>query len=215
MKFFSKSRLRKMLFLGTVEDLTNEERRKLWPKVPALKERHLKNCRLFPNRVELLSQIPSGGVCAEVGVFKCDYTKKILDLNKPKKLHLFDFWDESKRLAEEYFPNQLASGEVEFHFGDSSTEIKKLPNQYFDWVYIDAAHEYEGVRKDLWAIKDKMKDGGIIAFNDYIFFGTSDYLKYGVVEVVHEFCLEFDFEIIYMSLNGRSYNDVAIRKIGV
>jgi hypothetical protein len=45
---------------------------------------------------------------------------------------------------------------------------EQFPDQYFDFVYIDAAHTYDEVKKDLAAWYPKIKDGGILAGHDYI-----------------------------------------------
>jgi hypothetical protein len=44
------------------------------------------------NRYDALKWFPQGGVFGEVGVFKGDFSRKIIDVVAPKKLHLIDVW---------------------------------------------------------------------------------------------------------------------------
>jgi hypothetical protein len=44
------------------------------------------------SRYEALKWFPQGGVFAEVGVFKGDFSRKIIDAVAPKRLHLIDVW---------------------------------------------------------------------------------------------------------------------------
>ncbi|MEX2601722.1 MAG: class I SAM-dependent methyltransferase [Balneolaceae bacterium] len=192
---------------------STEARRRLWPPAPRLTEQHLRNCRVLPDRLRMLDEIPKQGVCAELGIFKCDFSEQILQKLKPSVLHLIDIDPESIRIAEERFSEEIADGRVVIHHQDSSTALLSLPEDTFDWIYIDGDHSYRGVQKDLQAAHRKLKPDGLISLNDYLFFGSSDLYKYGVIEAVNEFCLEYRYEILYLALHGRMYNDVTLRRI--
>lgn len=43
-------------------------------------------------RTELLDCFPKNGNICEVGVFGCDFSRKILSIINPKELHLIDIW---------------------------------------------------------------------------------------------------------------------------
>ena len=45
---------------------------------------------------------------------------------------------------------------------------KQFDDEYFDYIYIDAAHTYEEVKNDLIAWYPKVKTGGILAGHDYL-----------------------------------------------
>jgi predicted O-methyltransferase YrrM len=161
----------------------------------------------------MLEYMPMNAVCAELGIFLCDLSAQILNLTQPVKLHLIDLDSKAIKIADKRFARQISSGIVEVHHGDSAEIVLLMPDKYFDWVYIDADHSYDGVMRDLGAVRPKVKNGGMIVLNDHIFFGPSDFVKYGVIEAVNEFCIEYDFELLFFALQGRMYNDVIIRRL--
>ena len=44
-------------------------------------------------RINVLYEIPKGGVCAEFGVHRGNWSKKIVEITKPKELWLIDHWE--------------------------------------------------------------------------------------------------------------------------
>jgi hypothetical protein len=152
-------------------------------------------------------------VCAEIGIALCDFSQLIFEITQPRELHLIDINSGAIEVANRRFGTELETGRVRVHLGDSPCIMLNMPDQYFDWVYIDGDHTYAGVKKDLDAARIKIKRDGLIALNDYIYFSPIDFMKYGVAEAVNEFCLDHDFEVIYFALQSRMYNDVVLRRL--
>jgi hypothetical protein len=50
--------------------------------------------------------------------------------------------------------------------GDSADSAALVADGLLAFCYIDAAHEYEGVKRDILAWKSKVKPGGIFAGHD-------------------------------------------------
>ena len=159
-------------------------------------------------RRRLLDRVPKGSACAEVGVWKGDFSERILEVVRPRRLHLIDPWRavESEgyegaryggRLAEgqaemdavhaavlERFARERRKGVVKVHRLSSVEAAEHFRDGELDFVYIDGNHLYEFVKADLEAFASKVKPGGFIGGDDY---GVAGWWKDGVTRAVDEF----------------------------
>jgi Methyltransferase domain len=128
-------------------------------------------------------------VCAEIGVFKGNFSTAILKVVKPQRLHLIDPWAYQEQYSDSWFGgdlgrsqaamdrlhkrvlrrfrNEIAAGQVVVNRNFSSEAALQFPDAYFDWIYIDANHTYEGVKADLRAFYPKVKHDGFITGDNY------------------------------------------------
>jgi len=89
------------------------------------------------------------------------------------------FLENIKPISEYIIPMRLRSDQAASHFKDES----------LDFVFIDANHEYEEVKKDIELWYPKVKKGGIFAGHDY-----SDTWQ-GVVQAVNEWSQKNNIQI--------------------
>jgi hypothetical protein len=156
---------------------------------------------------------------AEIGVNEGDFSEKILTLCEPQKLVLIDVWA-SKRYhgglfdkVKNRFAQQIANQKVEIIRDLSFGGIAKCPDSYFDWVYLDTDHTYNTTARELELLRPKMKQGGIIAGHDYIMGNWNAGHRYGVIEAVRAFCLQYNWELIYLTHELDNHPSFAIREI--
>jgi predicted O-methyltransferase YrrM len=184
----------------------------LFDDAPKLSSRHIEHCRVSADRYAMIAEhLPTGGVVAEVGTYRGEFSAYILETAKPETLHLIDMSFEL--LQREPLAEAIASGRVVLHEQDSSTALEQLPDASCDWIYIDADHRYAGVKRDVEVAKRKVKPGGALAFNDYIFWSHWDLVPVGVVQAVNELCVDDDWEFVAFALHGQMYCDVLLRRI--
>jgi hypothetical protein len=117
---------------------------------------------------------------AEIGVFCGDYSLDIRETYKNSNLFLIDFWqtegndffyseehgvtENAYLIAKSRFENDKQSFLLK---GRSEDMAKKFEDNFFDFVYIDADHSYEGVKNDINIWIKKIKKGGILAGHDW------------------------------------------------
>lgn len=184
-----------------------------------LQEKHLTNVKLLPNRNALLEHLPKHGKVAELGVNKGEFSREIMLVNAPSELHLVDAWGSDRyhgglrRGVESVFAEEIADGRVQIHQGYSTDMAAKFAEGFFDWIYIDTDHSYSVTRDELQAYKQKIKPGGLIAGHDYIQGNWGKILRYGVMEAVHEFCVQEDWELVFLTTEMSNSPSFAIRKI--
>jgi len=135
---------------------------------------------------DLIKLLPSGLVGIEVGSYAGESSSIFAESGKFKVLYCVDFWKEG------YYEGR-GTGEEQFDKLDNPIIVKvKINNDdildYFetkiDFIYIDADHTYESVKKDInnafWILDGK----GIIAGHDYINTEANPFI--GVINAVDE-----------------------------
>lgn len=184
-----------------------------------LQQRHVDGCQLLADRTVLLSRLPVGGVVAEVGVAEGRFSRQILEYARPQTLHLIDMWaaarpgyDDAEYVKlRQLFGAPEFTGRVIMHRGISWEEIAKLPEASLDWIYVDAGHTYEDVRRDLAAAMRAIKPDGFIAGHDYVRWSSPNG-RFGVVEAVNELCLHEGFVFRYLTLEPNMHLSYAVQR---
>lgn len=181
---------------------------------------------LFVNRVELVKYCKTVlGVnsprVAELGVFKGNFSDILIDIFHPDKLYLLDTFHLADYIAGEFTADKhmqyiqkkyAGNSNVVLMQGLSYEKLSMFPNNYLDYIYVDADHTYEGVKKDIEVAYQKVKHGGIIQFNDYTNYSICDHMEFGVLYAVNEFLESHpDVVIIGLSLDRSGYHDLAVK----
>jgi len=185
-----------------------------------LRAEHLAHLRVVPNRAAMLACLPKAGVVAELGVAAGDFSSDILTVAQPARLHLIDAWvaedpryRHQRTNVERRFANEINAGRVAIHTGQSIAELAKFAEAYFDWIYIDTSHDYATTARELALGRSKVKPGGIIAGHDYVVGNWRNRVRYGVIEAVHEYCVEYNWELIFLTHEVHRHLSFAIRAI--
>ena len=195
---------------------------------------HVQNARICPSRHHVLNELPKGGVWGEIGVAFGDYSEPVLKHVRPIRFHAIDLFDLEKHKIifgkksadifkgsthEDYYRKRFATEinckQMILHKGFSVEVLNQFDDEYFDVLYIDAAHDYANVMKDLNVAKKKIKINGLIILNDYVMNNPFDGQLYGVVQATNEICVNEGWEILYFALHPFMFCDVVIRRIGV
>jgi len=188
------------------------------PRVP-LGHANIKNCKVLLNRRDLLLQMPQNSICAELGVDRGEFTQQIIDINRPNKVHLVDTWGDERYNQTLYesiltkFQKEISMSKIVIHRELSVEAVNYFKDDYFDWVYIDTDHSFETTFNELVFYSKKIKKGGFIAGHDYTMGNWKNNYRYGVIEAVHKFCVEFNWEIIFLTAETIEDRSFALRQI--
>lgn len=169
-------------------------------------------------REQLIECLPQGGVIAELGVFTGEFSAKILEICRPKKLHLIDPWkpedsplyrDRDYNTVAEHekryqsvikrFEREIASGQVEVHRATSEEMKNQFSDAYFDWIYVDGLHQFEPVFSDLKNYEFKVKPNGYILGDDFTNSPLAISESWGVIEAVETFTRQSKFKIAVLT----------------
>jgi hypothetical protein len=139
----------------------------------------------------LATRLGPGKVGAEIGVHEGDFSRRLLQLARPARLHLVDPWryeaapafarslyggrlggDQSRMdsrhaaVARRFGP-EIAAGQVVIHRLPSAEAGAGFEEEALDWVYIDGDHRHEAVLGDLETFLPKLRRGGLLTGDNY------------------------------------------------
>jgi len=173
---------------------------------------HVQNCTVLAHRHELLNRLPKGSTVAELGIEQGLFSKEILERCQPAQLMLVDTWPDV-RIKETCIANTRMSDKVFLKQITSVTYLKTQSENSLDWVYIDTDHTYKTTKEELEAAAKAVKPEGFICGHDYTSISYSGLKRYGVVEAVNEFCVQYGYEFIYLTSETTRHVSYALRKL--
>ena len=168
------------------------------------------------------SLVREGMVGCELGVFAGEFAESLIRRN-PKSLTLIDSWsspdgmlfsgdvdgNNGVSLPQDYLYGLVVSRFAKYtHItvlrGWTYDLIPRLDDGSLDYVYIDADHSYEGMKRDLKLIQSKLKPEGLLMGHDYEmnFQKATIPWKFGVQQAVDEFCNETDYTLVAKAMDG-------------
>lgn len=199
---------------------------------PELSEQHVRNARLLPNRSRGLHLLGKHGAVAEVGVGFGGFSRQMLDVMQPSRFVAIDTFQldtpswtgrhayghvlgdlSHEAFYRQKFQAEIQSGLMEIRRGFSHDVLSQFEDSFFDMIYIDAAHDYDSVTRDLAVANLKTKQDGYIVLNDFTVMDPLLLQHYDITRATQEFCLAQGWEFVYFALHRHMFCDVALRRI--
>jgi Methyltransferase domain len=165
-----------------------------------------------PRRFRYLDMLPKGGIGAEIGVFRGEFTPEIIRVTCPRELHLIDGWWElygecypdwgsytehgrlqTRKMFEEA-RRRTRGKPVTFHVGDDLAILPTFDDRFFDWVYLDTSHEYEHTLTELEILDRKVS--GTIMGDDWRENPDADDPNAGGARAVRAFCQSHGWKLL-------------------
>ena len=171
-----------------------------------LEPEHLKESRLFAHREQMLEYLPKRAVVAEIGTFKGEFARKIIDTCSPVQLHILDITFSFVKAG------TIDDAIVTKVQGDSGETLGRYSDGFFDWIYVDGDHSLDGVRRDAVQAMRALKPGGFMVFNDYTIFDPLRSEPFGVIHVVNELCVLHGFKVVGLAMHRAGYQDIMLQK---
>jgi Methyltransferase domain len=160
----------------------------------------------------ILQYARKGGIGAEIGVFRGQFSVELIKGLKPKKVYLVDPWTklgDRYPIARPYNNNgaltpRVSLRETQLRTGNFKSAEVVIVEGFFpqvirqikeplDWVYLDGSHSYFDVLRDLHNIDHILKWGGTILGDDW--WPDSTHPAQGVYPAVQQFVRTSRFQI--------------------
>ena len=168
-----------------------------------LPEELIRDCRFCVSRVHMLDELPRGGAVAELGTYRGDFARVIVERCAPRELRLIDID------FTQFDDRGLDGATVKRHNGLTYDIITTFPDDHFDWIYVDGDHSYAGALRDARAAAPKVRPGGFLVFNDFAHI-DQELGRYGVQRAVVDFALEALWPFHFFAYHPGALYDVAL-----
>jgi len=148
------------------------------------------------NRLALIEHFKNIGFKrgAEVGVFDGRFSKIMVDTIPDLELYSVDNWVRAWVIGKlPAYQKLIHQPKVKIVALDSVDASTLFEDEFFDFVYIDANHSYEMVKRDLEAWYPKVRKGGIFCGDDYYNMPSGNR---GVIDAVDEFAKNLGVELL-------------------
>ncbi|MFK7943852.1 MAG: class I SAM-dependent methyltransferase [Paracoccaceae bacterium] len=153
----------------------------------------------------MLDRLPNGATAVEIGVWRGDFSARILERAHPKLLHLIDPWaarpdgvhaqsiygrssqdnmDGIYAEVQQRFASEVAEGQVQIHRATSAKAMARFAPDSLDYVYIDGDHAFDAVSVDLELSFQRVRPGGLICLDDHM---MGKWWGDGIVRAVNTF----------------------------
>lgn len=207
--------------------MPDDKKKSAEPTARSLRHAGTKKHRKFVKRQRFLGQFCKGGLAAEIGVWRGEFSRQILDIIEPDQLCLIDPWlsleshdpkafsgrlcdtemEAVYRSVTHLYQDEIASGLVRVMRELSQTAIPKFEDESISFVYVDGDHSLDGIRTDLELLMPKVAVKGIIALDDYHLRG---WWGDGVIRGVNEFLGRYPGHLRVHSVIGAQ---IAVQKM--
>lgn len=158
---------------------------------------------------DLLNDLQLNGFGVEIGVWQGTNSEHLLRHSKLKLLYSVDAWHRQfikPSFSDEDIQNAYHStlkklipySTRSFCIVETSLKAAQLfPDNYFDFVYIDAQHDYESIKNDIAAWWPKVKSNGIFAGHDYAerLPNWEGGKSWGVIKAVNEHISQYKLQL--------------------
>jgi len=161
-------------------------------------------------RTELLSLIPKKCKFLELGVFRGEFAKEILQVVSPCELYLVDIWMGEMGSGDKDGTNYVKINDMQSVYIGLLHQVKNKSNihlircesvpflqsceeNYFDAIYVDADHSETAVYNDMVNSLRVIKQGGMLMGHDY---------HHQIKTAVDRFCSDYNQTIIDITDDG-------------
>lgn len=181
----------------------------------------LENAKLFGDRFSAIDYVvPDNARYLEVGVGDGHYSENVVSKKSLRSMHLLDFFNNdhpsgtyTSATHKEFIQNKFINNSPTLFAGNSADIMPQLIPGSYDYIYLDASHDYDGVLTEINAAAKLCSTTGVIGVNDYTYYSPHDGEFYGVVEAVNTFLYENpEWMVLAFQLGHLGYSDIYITR---